>query len=65
MPVQIGDMDSEVTVMDGDLPLNERQIEKLVQMVCKHLEKKTQDEQRGREATELRRGATPPARVGQ
>ena len=65
MSVHIEDMHSDVTVMDGDLPLNERQIEKLVQMVCKRLEKQKQEAEQGREATTLRRGATPPARVGE
>ena len=63
MPVQIGDMDSEVTVIDGELPLNERQVEKLVQMVIKHLQKEQHEAQSVREATTLRRGAAPPARV--
>ncbi len=64
MTVQIGEMDSEVTVIDGELPLNETQIAKLVQLVIKQLQKEQQDSQRGKEATTLKRGVAPPARVG-
>ncbi len=65
MPVEVGEMHSEVTVVDGELPLTERQLEKLVALVCKHLEKEQREAQRGKEATTLRRGAVPPARVGE
>ncbi len=33
MSVHIGEMSSEVTVLDGDLPLNDEQLNKLVQLV--------------------------------
>ena len=51
MPVHVEQMTSEVTVLDGDLPLTEAQIEKLAQRVLKCLEDKQRD-------TKLTRGAT-------
>jgi len=41
MPVHVGEVESDLTVVDGEMPFNERQLEKLVEMVCKHLEKKS------------------------
>ena len=63
MPVQIGEMDSDVTVTDGDMPFNERQMERLVEMVCKRLEQKKRQQEQVRESTTLTRSNAPPARV--
>lgn len=57
-------MESEVTVMDGEMPFNERQLERLVEMVCKRLEKKKREQEQVNESTTLTRSAAPPARVG-
>ena len=65
MPVHVGEVESDLTVVDGEMPFNERQLEKLVEMVCKHLEKKKREEQQAKASTTLTRGATPPARVGE
>ncbi len=65
MPVHVGEVESDLTVVDGEMPFNERQLEKLVEMVCKHLEKKKREEQQIKSSTTLTRGATPPARVGE
>lgn len=62
MPVQIGEMDSEVTVTDSDMPFSERQMERLVEMVCRRLEQKKRE--RETDSTTLNRSAAPPARVG-
>jgi len=62
--VQVGEMESEVTVMDGEMPFNERQLERLVEMVCKRLEKKKREQEQVNESTTLTRSAAPPARVG-
>ena len=64
MSVQVGEMESEVTVMDGEMPFNERQLDRLVEMVCKRLEKKKREQERVDESTTLTRSAAPPTRVG-
>ena len=64
MPVQIGEMESDVTVMDGEMPFNERQMERLVEMVCKRLEQKKREREQVNDSTALTRSAAPPARVG-
>lgn len=65
MPVHIANIDSEVTVMDGELPLTEQQVEKLVQIVIKRLEAAQREAQKGKDATTLKRCAMPSARVGE
>jgi hypothetical protein len=65
MPVHIEEMTEEVAVVDGELPLTQAQIEKLVQLVLGRLEGKRREARKSREATALRRGAAPPARVGE
>jgi hypothetical protein len=65
MPIHVGKLDSEVSVVDGDLPLTDGQVEKLVQIVLKQLEVAQRDSQKAGEATMLRRSAAPPARVGE
>jgi hypothetical protein len=60
MPVHVEEMTSEVTVVAGDLPLTEAQTEKLVKLVLRRLEQKQREAGRVREATQLRRGVTPP-----
>jgi len=63
MPVHVGRMDSEMTVIDGELPLTEAQIEMLVQIVIRKLEAVQRESQKSSEATMLRRSAAPPTRV--
>lgn len=63
MRVQIGELESDVTVMDGDLPFSERQMERLVELVCKRLEQKKREQERVDESTKLMPSARP-ARVG-
>ena len=65
MPVHIEEMTSEVTVVDGELPLSEAQVERLVAAVIKRLEGKQREAAKRRAATELQRGAAPPARVAE
>ncbi len=59
MPVFIDEMTSDVTALEGDLPLNAQQIEKLVQLVIAQLEKLEREKRNGREATKIRAHATP------
>lgn len=65
MPVHIERMDNEVTVVDGELPLTDRQVEKLVNIVLSRLEGKQREAQKRQEATKLRRGSAPPVRFGE
>jgi hypothetical protein len=63
MPVHVGQMTSEVTLLDGDLPLSEPQIDKLVQRVLQRLEEQRRDQHQSRQATTIRRQAAPPPRA--
>jgi hypothetical protein len=58
MPVHIDEMETEVTVMEGDLPLSEAQIEKLVRIVIKRLQERQREARRMRESTSLRSQVT-------
>ncbi|MBS1789183.1 MAG: hypothetical protein JST85_15770 [Acidobacteria bacterium] len=64
MPVHVEELTSEVAVLDGELPLSERQVEKLVLMVLRRLEEKKGEAESNRDATMLRRAARPPIYVG-
>jgi hypothetical protein len=64
MGVQIGELESDVTVMDGDMPFSERQLERLVEMVCKRLEQKKREQEQVNDSTTLTPGVARPARVG-
>lgn len=64
MPVHIEEMVSEVSVVAGDLPLTEAQIEKLVQIIVKRLADRHMDASRAKEATKLRRQSSSPFEPG-
>ena len=64
MPVHIEEMTSEVSVVEGELPLSAAQVEKLVRLVISRLAEKHQEEQRRREATRLRSQASPSFEPG-
>ena len=63
MAVHIGEMSSEVTVLDGDLPLNDRQLDKLVQLILKKLAEKEREQSYRQGDTQLRYQAAPPLRI--
>jgi hypothetical protein len=63
MPIHVEDITSETTVLAGELPLTEAQIEKLVQLVLKRVAEKQRETQQSREATVLRRAAIPSMRT--
>jgi hypothetical protein len=65
MPVHVEEMSSEVAVMDGDLPLSEKQVEKLVQIILRRLEEKKREAESSREATMLRHSARPRIQIGE
>ncbi len=60
MPIHVGEMNSEVTVFDGDLPLSQPQIEKLVKIVLQRLEQQQRESRRNQEATSLHSTVVPP-----
>jgi len=64
MPVHIGEMSSEVTVLDGDLPLNEEQLNKLVKLVLQKLSEREREQGYIQEATQLRRQSAPALQIG-
>jgi hypothetical protein len=64
MPVHVEELTSEVAVIQGDLPLTEAQIDKLVKLVLKRLEEKQREAKQNREATSLRHGVTPSTPMG-
>jgi hypothetical protein len=65
MPVHVEEMTSEVAVFEGDLPLSEAQLDKLVKLVLQRLTEKQREAKQIREATVLRREAAPPLQVGE
>jgi phage FluMu protein gp41 len=64
MPVHIDEMSSEVTVVEGELPLSPRQIDKLVKLVMSRIAEQAREGERSRAATQLRRQASPPFERG-
>lgn len=64
MPVHIDEMVSDVTIVEGELPLTPVQIEKLVQLVMCRIADKHLDTQRSRAATKVRRQSTAPFEPG-
>lgn len=63
MPLHIEELLSEVTVIDGDPSITERQKEMLVNLVLKRLAEKSREEERRMKATELRRQAAEPLEI--
>ncbi len=63
MPLHIEELTSEVTVIDGDQSLTEKQKEMLVAMVIKRLGEKAREAERKAAATELKRQAAKPLEV--
>ena len=64
MPVQIDELTSEVTVMDGEMPLSPAQVEKLIKLVMARLEERKRREKQRREATTLRPDSTRSPEAG-
>ena len=60
MPVHIDEMNSEVSVFDGDLPFSPAQLERLIQIVLQRLDQREQGKRQHLEATRLRSRAAPP-----
>ena len=64
MPFHIEEVTSDVTVIEGELPLSAAQVEKLVRLVAKRLEDKHRDTKLAHEASSIERHVAPPLRVG-
>jgi hypothetical protein len=64
MPIHVGEMTSDVNAFDSDLPLSEAQIEKLVEIILRRLERKQREKELDREATTIRRSSAPPLPIG-
>jgi hypothetical protein len=60
MPVHIEEMTSDVTIVEGELPMTPAQVEKLVRLVMKRISDKCKEEQKSRAATQLKRQASRP-----
>lgn len=58
--MQIEELSSEITVMDGEMPLSAVQIEKLVKLVMSRLDERKRNDAHKREDTRLRPDSTPP-----
>jgi len=59
--VHIEEMVSEVTVVDGDLPLTHAQLEKIADFVIARIDQRKRDREQGKAATRLRPMSEPPA----
>jgi hypothetical protein len=64
VPVHIGEVTSDVTMFDSELPLSEAQLERLVSLVARRLGERRRAEEQTRAATTLRRDAAPPDPIG-
>ncbi len=60
MPVHVEEMNSEVAIFDGDLPLSPAQIDKLVKIILQRLEQKQSHADLAREAMQLTSTVIPP-----
>lgn len=59
MPVHINEVNSELDVIQGDMPLSEQQIELLVRIIMDRLEKQQRQARRIEQATTVRRASAP------
>lgn len=59
MPVHVEEMTSRVGVVNGELPLSEAQVEKLVMLILRRLEQQQRETENTREATSVRSQAAP------
>jgi hypothetical protein len=64
MPFHVEEVNSDITVIEGELPLSPAQVEKLVQLVMKRMEEKHRDTKLSHEASSIERHVAPPLRVG-
>jgi hypothetical protein len=63
MPVHVERITTDLTVVDGELPLSQRQLDKLVALVAARLEREQRLAEQQRDATVIRRSAIPKLEV--
>ncbi|MFF0097523.1 hypothetical protein ACFYSF_47675 [Streptomyces canus] len=63
MPLHIGSVTADVTVLDGELPLSERQLGQVAEAVLVLLAARERDRLRHRESTLISRSVQPPSPV--
>jgi hypothetical protein len=61
MAVHVEELTTELAVMDGNLPLSEAQLERLVDLVARRLAERERAARHFRRQTVLRPSAEPPA----
>jgi hypothetical protein len=59
MPINIEQISNQVNVVDSDLPFDERQLERIVDLVVQRLQERQRSARWNREATSLRKSAVP------
>lgn len=65
MAINIDQITNEVNVVNGELPFDEAQVEKLVDLVLRRLQERKRDARWNREATTVRRNARPGSAPGE
>lgn len=65
MPVHIGELNTKVTVVDGDLPLTPRQVDALVAIVVARLDDLNRAAADRRSDQAIRSSVIPPSGTGQ
>ena len=63
MPVNVEQMTADVSIVEGELPFSEAQLERLVALVAHRLEQRARDKASSREATRFRSGVIPSSGV--
>lgn len=64
MPVHVERITTDLTVVDGELPLSQAQLDKLVALVLARLDREQRLAEQRREATIIRRSTIPRLEVG-
>jgi len=64
MSVHIDDMTADISVVEGELPLNAAQIEKLVKLVMHRIEERKRDARQQGEASAMRGSVAPSLHGG-
>lgn len=57
MPVHVDEMTTEVDAFEGDMPLSQEQLNKLVEMVLQRVEDKQREQDFLQESTQIRTGS--------
>ena len=63
VPIRIDHMTSEIQAFDGDVPLSEKQLARIVDRVLERVEEKQRADRHLRQATSLRTASRKPSPV--